>query len=417
MKKILRASLTSFVNMKANMSRLIVVNGMPIDIDRRATIKQGQNTILAEYSKYWDEIIVVGPLNTKRKSSRIEVMPSAIAKNVFLLPLEFYNKSWNARLLHILFGGKRCLRFAENNCMLKGNNVFYFMLPNFWTLRLAVRLLPHVSNSCFYMASDIDETIYNRSLFLYPFARIITGIQMSLMKNKTLIATGHIIAEKYSNKCATHPYYSTTHNTTDRREPKNSYFNLLYVGGLYPHKRVIDLLIAVNSLKNDFAAIRCTIVGSGSEYENLKNYVLRNDLSEYVSFKGWINDRIELTNCYSKADFLITPSLAEGTPRVLPEAMSLGVIPIAVGSVSSNNHIITHRKNGALVAAKSPEDISNELRNYFNNPSLYRHNLECIYDYAVNHTLSKEIKEAHKFLFKHLEINSSVKQKKLNLKE
>ena len=69
-------------------------------------------------------------------------------------------------------------------------------------------------------------------------------------------------------------------------------------------------------------------------FEDLKKFVMENNLSTRVILHGHINDKKILLQKMREADLFFFPSLSEGSPRVVIEAMSQG-IPVLTTPVGS----------------------------------------------------------------------------------
>lgn len=70
----------------------------------------------------------------------------------------------------------------------------------------------------------------------------------------------------------------------------------------------------------------------------------------------------EILRIYQKSDIFCLPSLFEGFPNVLCEAMSCG-LPIVASNVCDNPHIVENGVNGFLFNPLSPQDIAKKLEN------------------------------------------------------
>ncbi len=111
---------------------------------------------------------------------------------------------------------------------------------------------------------------------------------------------------------------------------------LLYVGGISPHKNLNTLIIAYQSLIHDerFADVKLVLVGDYqtdafySAYPALKSQVERLDLTEKVSFTGFVEDD-DLAYLYSAASVFVLPSLEEGFGLPVIEAMACGTAVVA----------------------------------------------------------------------------------------
>jgi len=127
---------------------------------------------------------------------------------------------------------------------------------------------------------------------------------------------------------------------------------LIFVGRLQPIKGLKYALAAFQSVRSEGYRLSFDIYGSGSEgpflekkYAHLKG----------VRFHGHIShDRLPFE--MAKGGILVLPSLDEGFPNVLLEAMASGVIVIA-SNVSDNAILLKKGRRGLLVQAKQPEEI------------------------------------------------------------
>ena len=115
---------------------------------------------------------------------------------------------------------------------------------------------------------------------------------------------------------------------------------LFFVGRLHPEKNIENLLEAINNLKN----ITIKIIGQGPLEKNILKFKKKYDLDlELIS--SIPNN--ELPRIYAMADIYIQPSLYEGNPKTILEAMSCG-LPVIATSVDGIKNIIKHKENGYL---------------------------------------------------------------------
>jgi glycosyltransferase involved in cell wall biosynthesis len=116
----------------------------------------------------------------------------------------------------------------------------------------------------------------------------------------------------------------------------------LFVGRLELQKNLKTLIRAVADLKTK---AKILLVGTGSQKDELVN------LADKLGVNLEIIERVpneKLPEIYRQADIFILPSLAEGHPKVLLEAMSCGLACIT-SNISGVNEIIVDNKNGLLV--------------------------------------------------------------------
>ena len=105
------------------------------------------------------------------------------------------------------------------------------------------------------------------------------------------------------------------------------------------------------------------IVGSGELENEIKSLVTELNLDEYFIFAGFKEDVLPF---YSIMDIFFLPSLYEGLPMVLLEAMAFEktVVSMNVGGISE---LIKNEKNGYLVEEKNYGEFINTLERAVNN--------------------------------------------------
>ena len=136
---------------------------------------------------------------------------------------------------------------------------------------------------------------------------------------------------------------------------------VLFVGGLQPRKGVEYLIEAAKHAKT-----RPTVVIIGDEgpgyrgsRANLEKQVLDLGLKEQIMFLGSFA-REDLAAAYKAADLFVLPSLAEGLPLVLLEAMSFGKSVIAT-KVPGNIDVVKDGWNGVLVEPKNAVQLAEKI--------------------------------------------------------
>lgn len=144
-------------------------------------------------------------------------------------------------------------------------------------------------------------------------------------------------------------------------------FTLIYVGYLR-YAKGIDTLISVTERleANDFD-YHFHIVGSGEMSSTLHQFVENKHLENRVLMHGHIDDREKLFSLLRSSDLFFFPSLSEGSPRVVIEAMSQGcpVLSTPVGSLpgcfKDKRDILFFPFEDAKAASEMIIDASNNL--------------------------------------------------------
>ncbi len=106
---------------------------------------------------------------------------------------------------------------------------------------------------------------------------------------------------------------------------RRSEWHVVSVGRLEPEKGHIHLVRAVAELRRRGLHIRLTLVGPGREIVALRSLASQLQLDEHFECAGMVPWGAELWRILDDADLFVIPSLTEGLPRALVEAMARGV--------------------------------------------------------------------------------------------
>lgn len=141
---------------------------------------------------------------------------------------------------------------------------------------------------------------------------------------------------------------------------KDSVRNGIVVGRIVEQKNVIRFLEALQIIKGRAIKVSFDWYGKPypqSYYEKCVKYVKDKQLEEYISFHEPSKD---IVSKYQSADFFVLPSVYEGFPNVLCEAMSCG-LPVLAGNVCDNSIIMKDGINGYLFDPFLSMDMANKL--------------------------------------------------------
>lgn len=151
---------------------------------------------------------------------------------------------------------------------------------------------------------------------------------------------------------------------------KSDVFRVLTVARVAKQKNVLRYLGAIALLKKR-GIMRVHFDWYGNVERGQDDYaqecyakVKELGLDELITFHPSTS---EIVNKYQECDMFCLPSLFEGFPNVLCEAMSCGK-PVACGNVCDNARIVVNGKNGLLFNPKNIEEISDALQEIINMP-------------------------------------------------
>jgi len=139
----------------------------------------------------------------------------------------------------------------------------------------------------------------------------------------------------------------------NKMNQQDQFFTIGYIGRLSDEKGVHYLLRACSKLNSLGLVFKAKIIGDGPRSNDLKQLSSVLGINKIVEFPGFQRN---IQEWLSTIDVLVLPSITEGTPMILLEAMSWGtpVIASAVGGVPG---IIENFFSGLLVPAGDPDKI------------------------------------------------------------
>lgn len=123
---------------------------------------------------------------------------------------------------------------------------------------------------------------------------------------------------------------------------KSKKIRFIVICELVKKKQIGKLLEIFNSINNKYE-FHLNIVGDGLESKQLKNYVITNQLSKKISFKGTLN-RNQISNLMRKVDYLISCSLIETFGISICESLSSGT-PVLVLDSGGPRDFLTNKNS------------------------------------------------------------------------
>lgn len=139
---------------------------------------------------------------------------------------------------------------------------------------------------------------------------------------------------------------------------------IIFVGRLeYTQKRVDRILKAWKCISKKYPDWCLKIIGDGEDRPRLESMAAKMNLKR-IEFTGRTNPK----PYYEKAKILLLTSNSEGTPMVIQEAMSYGVVPVVMNSFSAAADMIKDGYNGVLTKAFSIRKMANAVEKLVHEP-------------------------------------------------
>lgn len=134
--------------------------------------------------------------------------------------------------------------------------------------------------------------------------------------------------------------------------------HLISSGRLLKTKNFHHLILAFSKVSIIHPSLQLTIYGEGPERGNLTKLIQALGLEKKISLPGALKN---LSEKLAQADLYVFPSLYEGFPNALAEAMSIG-LPILASNCSGNTDLIQDQVNGRLFPVGDLEKMTSILK-------------------------------------------------------
>ena len=110
---------------------------------------------------------------------------------------------------------------------------------------------------------------------------------------------------------------------------------ITYIGYVRFAKGMNCLMAFCKKLKDTGIDFHFNLVGNGEMFDDVKAFIEKEGLTKHVTMHGHISERERMNLILRKTDLFFFPSLSEGSPRVVIEAMAQGtpVMSTPVGSL------------------------------------------------------------------------------------
>ncbi len=261
----------------------------------------------------------------------------------------------------------------------------YFGIPSFWIaslpcLRKVNPDIIHIQNTTVGIAGFLNKILFRKPYVISaqggdiyrPWLLIRLSSRLVFRQASAVIAlTEHMKREMQKihnceitvlpNGVELESVKSTTLPKTVRRKSglDETAEIILFVGRLHIIKGVKYLIEALKIISQKYTSTRLVLVGEGEERQRLQEMVKGLGLSNRVSFVGSVPNR-KVAEYMSAADVFVLPSLSEGFPVVIPEAMAAG-LPIVTTNVRGLPEIVKDGENGFTVDPQNSQQLAEKI--------------------------------------------------------
>ena len=160
--------------------------------------------------------------------------------------------------------------------------------------------------------------------------------------------------------------------------------HIVHVGGFSFEKNHVGLLRIFKLILQVEPQVHLHLIGDGPLRTEIENEVEMMDLSPHVTFYGFVKDPLSFIDV---ANILVLPSIIEGLPGVILEAMycKTPVVAYDVGGISE----ILNANTGALIEKNKEEKFSEAVLESLNRPD--NDKIEKAYKMVIHQFMNEEI--------------------------
>lgn len=134
---------------------------------------------------------------------------------------------------------------------------------------------------------------------------------------------------------------------------------IICVGRLSPEKGYFGLLDALAAIATADGEFQLVIVGDGPQMAAVQTQAAELGLADHIRFAGALPE-VETLGEIARADVLVLPSLMEGLPVVLMEAMAMGR-PVLASRVAGIPELVEEKRSGYLFTPSDWDDLAQGL--------------------------------------------------------
>lgn len=186
---------------------------------------------------------------------------------------------------------------------------------------------------------------------------LLTGI-FKIKKNKVkYIRNGIAINEIIKNN-------TKLEQITDELEIQKGCKIVGTVSRFSDEKGIIYFIKSIKKIKKLYTNSHFVIVGDGPLKEELYKEVQKENIGNFITFTGYRHDALAIMSIFN---VFVLPSLCEGMPYTLLEAMALK-IPIVASNIFGNKELVINNDSGFLIEPKDIDAIAKSVFTLIKNP-------------------------------------------------
>lgn len=233
--------------------------------------------------------------------------------------------------------------------------------------------------------------------FEWEYAKNADWKWMSKNLNRTdlILVLAKAFKDFMEDNGVTTPIHLTTTKVDDRliadfdiKSRDGKVDNILFLARIEKTKGVYVTIDTFKILKEKYPLLQLSIVGQGTELENVRSYIQDNNISG-VRTTGALRGA-DLIREFQSAQLSLFPSYGEGMPTTVLECMAFGM-PIFTRNVGGLPDFFEEGKMGFITDSLDSEVFAEAIENYMSNPELTKQVAVYNHQYALDHFVSSKV--------------------------
>ena len=231
--------------------------------------------------------------------------------------------------------------------------VLNFLGSYFFSRFLSTKLILSLHNS-----TDVEK------IKKFPF------LKKLVIKCDGVWVCSYELSNQVMHEFGIEPFYRPTGFDPEEFYPLNdsnrhSKMKLISVGSFKWKKNFKTLISAFKLLSDKLPDLTLSLIGGGELESDLRQQAVELNISKKVKFLGVLSQD-KIANELNNSSLFVLPSLAEGRPKVVAEALATG-LPCIVSDACSCNDIV--KNAGISIKEVSPQTIFDAVMQIMNNPA------------------------------------------------
>jgi len=207
-------------------------------------------------------------------------------------------------------------------------------------------------------STNLKSKIHPSNLFRIPETKLHNLYDLATVLTKENLQDRSYLKIPVTQIYNPAPFVNKIQNFSEREN------QIIAVGRIVPDKNFIDLVEAINLIKDQIKNWKVHIYGTKFNSEPIQLKINEYSLEDQIVLKGFSND---MPSVYNNSKILVSTSLNEGLPMNLIEALTYKVPVIAYNCKCGPKEIIKDRVNGYLIDF-SVEQLAEKILELTSNP-------------------------------------------------